>query len=226
MKILMACYFSIRVSTATRLTLSSGYMQSKYQYTVIPVPTGPSDVILTHICLPVYPFLGGFLTPIFLSVLLELSWQHYIYLAIDDDIMKWKHIAHHWPFVKGIHQSLMYSLHKELLRDVLFAVGFNNLLNNHWGCQWFETPWCLCDIIVLICSCNGIQQHSCVENIMLDIKQNGCGETITLQPYLQQYDCDVITLISPAAPYPAAWLCYNHYSHFPCSPISSSTAVL
>ena len=36
-----------------------------------------------------------------------------------DDVIKWKHFPHYWPFVRGIHWSLVNSLHKGQLSGAL-----------------------------------------------------------------------------------------------------------
>ena len=36
-----------------------------------------------------------------------------------DDVIKWKHFPHHWPFVRGIHQSPVNSPHKGQWRGAL-----------------------------------------------------------------------------------------------------------
>ena len=42
-----------------------------------------------------FTFHGGALTP-------------YIYISyFQDDVMKWKYVPRYWPFVRGIHRSLM-----------------------------------------------------------------------------------------------------------------------
>ena len=43
--------------------------------------------------------------------------QDYTYL--HDDVIKWKHFPHHWPFVRGIHWSQVDSPHKCQWRRVL-----------------------------------------------------------------------------------------------------------
>ena len=61
-----------------------------------------------------------------------------------DDVMTWKHVPHHWPFVRGIHWSLVDSPHKGPVMgnfDVFFDVALNKLLNKQLNCQWFEIPW-------------------------------------------------------------------------------------
>ena len=37
----------------------------------------------------------------------------------DDDVIKWKHLSHYWPFVRGIHRSLVNFLHKGQWRGLL-----------------------------------------------------------------------------------------------------------
>ena len=142
---------------------------------------------------------------------------NYHEIALHDDVIKWKHFLRYWPFVRGIHRSLVNSPHKgqwrgalmfslicacingwvnnckagnlgrhcthydiivmALLDDVMtwklfpnllieslmdsahkgsamwmlfiFIVRLNKLLNKLLGCQWFDTPWCACDIILI-----------------------------------------------------------------------------
>ena len=38
---------------------------------------------------------------------------------LHDDVIKWKHFPCYWPFVRGIHRSLVYSSHKSQWRGVL-----------------------------------------------------------------------------------------------------------
>ena len=46
----------------------------------------------------------------------SLSWRHHHtgnnYLIPYDDVIKWKHFPHYWPFVRGIHRSPVNSPHK------------------------------------------------------------------------------------------------------------------
>ena len=39
--------------------------------------------------------------------------------VIHDDVIKWKHFPYYWPFVRGIHQSLVNSPHKGQWRGAL-----------------------------------------------------------------------------------------------------------
>ena len=38
---------------------------------------------------------------------------------LHDDVIKWKHFSHYWPFVRGIHRSPVNSSHKSQLRGAL-----------------------------------------------------------------------------------------------------------
>ena len=57
-----------------------------------------------------------------------------------DDIIKWKHFPHYWPFVWGIHQSPMNSLHKGQWPGALMLSSICTWTNGKqlW-CRWFET---------------------------------------------------------------------------------------
>ena len=52
-----------------------------------------------------------------------------------DDVIKWKHSPHYWPFVRGIHRSPVNSLHKCQWRGVLMfsliCTWINCWINNH-----------------------------------------------------------------------------------------------
>ena len=53
---------------------------------------------------------------------------------IHDDVIKWKHFPLYWPFVRGIHQSPVNSLHKGQWRGALMfsliCVWINGSVNN------------------------------------------------------------------------------------------------
>ena len=55
--------------------------------------------------------------------------------GVHDDIIKWKHFPRYWPFVRGIHRSLVNSLHKGqwpgALMFSLICVWINGWVNNH-----------------------------------------------------------------------------------------------
>ena len=54
--------------------------------------------------------------PIFCSVLLLYHWKRAITAVVvsyaHDDVIKWKHFPHNWPFVRGINRSPVNSHHK------------------------------------------------------------------------------------------------------------------
>ena len=45
--------------------------------------------------------------------------KHCNYNATHDDVIKWKHFPHYWPFVRGIHRSTVNSPHKGQWRGAL-----------------------------------------------------------------------------------------------------------
>ena len=51
-----------------------------------------------------------------------------------DDVIKWKHFPHYWPFVRGIHRSPVNSPHKDQWRGALMfsliCVWSNGWVNN------------------------------------------------------------------------------------------------
>ena len=49
-----------------------------------------------------------------------------------DDVIKWKHFPRYWPFVRGIHRSLVNSPHKGQWRRVLmfYLIWTNDWVNN------------------------------------------------------------------------------------------------
>ena len=72
------------------------------------------------------------------------------------DIMPWRHFVHYWPFVRGIHWSLVDSLLKgpssqvdssykrPVMQSSFFVHSLSILLNKESISWWFETPWCSC----------------------------------------------------------------------------------
>ena len=66
---------------------------------------------------------------------LHSSWDILqVRLWTHDDVIKWKHFPHYWPFVQGIHQSLVNSPHKgqwcRALMFSLFCTWINSCVNN------------------------------------------------------------------------------------------------
>ena len=57
------------------------------------------------------------------------------HLNNHDDIIKWTHFPHYWPFVRGIHRSPLNSPHKGEWRDALMfffiCAWINAQVNNH-----------------------------------------------------------------------------------------------
>ena len=55
-------------------------------------------------------------------------------IRTHDDVIKWKHSARYWPFVRGIHRSRVNSLHKGQWRGALMfplnCVWINGWVNN------------------------------------------------------------------------------------------------
>ena len=43
----------------------------------------------------------------------------FVYSALRDDVIKWKHFPRYWPFVRGIHRSPVNSPHKSQWRGAL-----------------------------------------------------------------------------------------------------------
>ena len=83
---------------------------------------------------------------------------HPCLLLDHDDVIKWKHFARNWPFVRGIHRSPVNSPHKGQWRgDLVFSLicALNKRLSTQsWG-WWFETPshslWRHCNELPVRC---------------------------------------------------------------------------
>ena len=69
---------------------------------------------------------------------------HTSFMQLHDDVIKWKHFPHYWPFVLGIHRSQMNIPHKGqwVTRsfDVFFDLRLNKRLSKQSRRWWFETP--------------------------------------------------------------------------------------
>ena len=69
--------------------------------------------------------------PVLASMVYHLKMQ---WSLLHDDIIKWKHFPHYWPFVWGIHRSPVNSLHKGQWRGALMfsliCAWTNGWLNN------------------------------------------------------------------------------------------------
>ena len=67
-----------------------------------------------------------------------------LYGSCHDDVSKWKHFLHCWPFVRGIHWSLVDSPHKACNAGLwfFFHLSLNKRPIKQPICWWFEMPWC------------------------------------------------------------------------------------
>ena len=62
-------------------------------------------------------------------------------LSTNDDVIKLKHFPRHWPFVRGIHRSLVNSPHKGQWRGPLMFSLICTRVNGRVN-SGFETPSC------------------------------------------------------------------------------------
>ena len=67
------------------------------------------------------------------------------FVRYDDDVIKWKYFPRYWPFLRGIHRSVVNSPSQRPVTrsfDVFFDLRPNKWLSKQsWG-WWFETPSC------------------------------------------------------------------------------------
>ena len=78
------------------------------------------------------------------------------YTLCHDDVIKWKHFLRYWPFVHGIHRSLVKSPHKGqwcgALMFSLICTWINSWVKQ-WSDWWFEMPshplWHQCNVIII-----------------------------------------------------------------------------
>ena len=73
--------------------------------------------------------------------------------------MTWKRFLHYWPFVRGIHHSLVYSPNKGPVMgslNVCFAVSLKKLLNNRFACDltWWRHQMETFSALLAICAGN------------------------------------------------------------------------
>ena len=73
----------------------------------------------------------------------DSSFTELLSLDHQDNVIKWKHFLRYWPFVRGIHQTLVNSPHKVQWRGALMfslICTLNKRLSKQlWG-WWFEMP--------------------------------------------------------------------------------------
>ena len=77
----------------------------------------------------------------------------YMILRLHCPSQMCKLFPHYLPFVRGIHQSTIDLLHKASVMhssDASFVIHLNKMLNRQSSCQWFQMPWCSCDITVMM----------------------------------------------------------------------------
>ena len=95
----------------------------------------------------------------------ETSQDYVVRLLINDipwDVIKWKHFLRYWPYVQGIHQSLVNSPHKGQWRGALMfsliCTWFNSWVNNrqagdlrcrhaHYDVTVMNN--CICDLMIM-----------------------------------------------------------------------------
>ena len=62
------------------------------------------------------------------------QWWPSLLVHMHDDVIKWKHFPHYWPFVRGIHRSPVNSTHKSQWRGALLftliCAPINGWVNN------------------------------------------------------------------------------------------------
>ena len=82
---------------------------------------------------------------------LHRNCRSYHVKILHDDVIKWKHFLHDWPFVWGIHRTgefLPPQMPVTWSFDVFFDLRLNKRLRKQWWGWWFETPsnpssrWC------------------------------------------------------------------------------------
>ena len=73
--------------------------------------------------------------------------------ASHDDVIKWKHFPHYWPFVRGVHRSLLDYPHKGHWRRALMLFCLMCTWTNSWAnsrdAGYLRHHYAHCDIIVM-----------------------------------------------------------------------------
>ena len=81
-----------------------------------------------------------------------LAWFSWDY-GNHDDVIKWKHFPHYWPFVRGIHRSPVNSPHKGQWRGALMfsliCARINGWVNNREAGD-LRRHQAHCDVIVMM----------------------------------------------------------------------------
>ena len=66
-----------------------------------------------------------------------------------DDITSWQRLYHCWPFVRWINWWSIDSTEKGPVMWSFDVVSLKKPLNKQWICQWFETPWSVCNVTII-----------------------------------------------------------------------------
>ena len=72
---------------------------------------------------------------------------------VHDDVIKWKHFPHYWPFVRGTTGHRWIPLQMSVTRsfDVSYDLPLNKWLSKQSRRRWFETPslplWRHCNVM-------------------------------------------------------------------------------
>ena len=102
-------------------------------------------------------------------------------LPNNDDVIKWKHFPHYWPFVRRIHRSPVNSPHKGQWRGALMfsliCARINDWVNNHEAGD-LRRRRAHYDVTVMDNWCNTKHPH---DNDHLSEYQTGYGDTVFLK---------------------------------------------
>ena len=100
--------------------------------------------------------------------------------------MTWKRCPHCWPFLP------VDSAHKgPVLRsfDILFVISLKKLLNKQPSFQWFETPWCWCDVTAMFVSLRCYALILCILWLTFFIPMQACHRTNYGSPWVKNNSC-------------------------------------
>ena len=122
--------------------------------------------------------------------------------STHDDVIKWKHFLCYWPFVWGIHCSLVFPAQRPVMWsfDVFFHLRLNKRFNNQaWG-WWFEMSscslWCHCNVMHIP---SRVFAHEIHMNIILMIPDyfsfNTLSDKITTQTTMN-YNFNLMSTIN------------------------------
>ena len=75
--------------------------------------------------------------------------RYYWYLFFHDDVIKWKYLLRYWPFVRGIHRSLVNSPHKGQWRGALMFSLICVWINGWVNTGDLRRYRAHCDVIVM-----------------------------------------------------------------------------